>query len=412
LWGLAGTAVALLVLLGAAVYFWAVISKSSVATSPGQEVATVTAKTNIIYDRLLFHSITEVMTADFVIELWQKEDGRQLQSKITDSNGNFVSIRDEWQEFVQLMLQPDSRCHDLSCVIERTRQPLPPGTAELQAEQGCEGWGASQIGQETWGDGRILDIIEISYGCYTTTTASIAEADQIVAPPESEYLLPQRRLIKIDPETLEILAIEDYEGEQLLYSIVRLERQLLTTAVPATSTFIAHEDDLSVQFGNELQLTGYELREDNRLETTTITWWNGNEETQETNRVYLSLTLYWQAQKQLQHDDYILVIHLLDEEGNIAQAYNIHTAGRPRPMTTWQEGQIIQDVHHLPLGEEVMPGNYEVVLSLYNSQTDVRLSVTAAAEQMVVDEGTAVWLTDWLFAPRDDNDPFQPQPTP
>ncbi len=415
LWRFAGTAIAIVLLVAAVVLFWAAISDGGTAVGPNQDVITVTSRANVIYHRLQIHSnLPEDRGVNFIAEVWQTGDGRQQRTAFTDNAGNPLVDSGQWLTFVEWMIPLNTPCHDMLCLIEQTRQSPPPGTAVLQAQQGCDGWGASLIDKETWPDGRVLDVLQISYGCYTTTTHSLEDAANITPPPESDYLLPQRRIIKVDPETLEILAIEDYDGENLLYSVIQLERQLLalsdlppnffsTTGAqdvagrPSPGIIVARVDNLAVQLGEYLRLTGFTLNQSRRLGTRTITLSDGTKIPQESEWNELRLTLNWQVLTPLPHDDFTIMFHLTDEAGKAVQA--IHTPNRLRSWSTWQEGEQIADFHALPIGDEVAAGHYYVWLSLYDSRTDTWLPVQTVDAQMVVKGGTAVQLAGWQYHP-------------
>lgn len=162
---------------------------------------------------------------------------------------------------------------------------------------------------------------------------------------------------------------------------------------------VARVDNLAVQVGEYLRLTGFNLNQNRQPRMGTITLSNGTEITYETKGNDLLLTLNWQVLTPLPHDDFTLMFHLTDEVGNVVQAYNIHTAKRPRPWTAWQEGEQIADFHMLPIGDEVAAGHYALRLSLYDSRTDTWLPVETADAQVMVDDGTAVQLADWQYHP-------------
>ncbi|HRQ39490.1 MAG TPA: hypothetical protein PLD25_16400 [Chloroflexota bacterium] len=174
------------------------------------------------------------------------------------------------------------------------------------------------------------------------------------------------------------------------------------TAVPESNSgermpTIASADNLAVQLGEYLRLTGFTLNQSRRLGTRTITLSDGTEIPQESEWNELRLTLNWQVLTPLPHDDFTLMFHLTDEAGKVVQA--IHIPSRLRPWSTWQEGKQIADFHGLPIGDEVAAGHYYLWLTLYDSRTDEWLPVQAPEGQIVVKEGTAVQLADWQYHP-------------
>ncbi|MBX3059222.1 MAG: hypothetical protein KF770_22365 [Anaerolineae bacterium] len=180
------------------------------------------------------------------------------------------------------------------------------------------------------------------------------------------------------------------------------------TAVPQTTPdsgermsdiTVARVDNLAVQVGEYLRLTGFNLNQNRQPRMGTITLSNGTEIPYETKGNDLLLTLNWQVLTPLPHDDFTLMFHLTDDSGNIVQAYNIHTAKRLPPWTNWQAGEQISDFYMLPIGDEVAAGHYYLWLTLYDSRTDTWLPVQTADAQVVVEGGTAVQLGGWQYHP-------------
>ncbi|GIK55771.1 MAG: hypothetical protein HND44_03020 [Chloroflexi bacterium] len=180
------------------------------------------------------------------------------------------------------------------------------------------------------------------------------------------------------------------------------------TAVPQTmpgsgerwpDITVARADALAVQVGEYLRLTGFTLNQSRGSGTRIVVLSDGTEIPFESKGNELRLTLNWQVLTPLPHDDFTLMLYLTDEAGDVVQAYNIHTAKRSRPWSTWQEGERIADFHVLPIGDEVSAGHYYLGLSLYDSRTDVWLPVQTTDEGAVVIDGTAVQLADWQYRP-------------
>lgn len=161
---------------------------------------------------------------------------------------------------------------------------------------------------------------------------------------------------------------------------------------------VARADNLAVQLGEYLRLTGFTLIQNRQPRMGTMTLSNGAEIPYETKGNDLLLTLNWQVLMPLPHDDFTLMFHLADDGGNIVQAYNIYTAKRLPPWTTWQTGEHTTDVYTLPIGNEVPAGHYALRLSLYDSRTDTWLPLQTADAQVVVVD-TAVQLADWQYHP-------------
>ncbi len=94
----------------------------------------------------------------------------------------------------------------------------------------------------------------------------------------------------------------------------------------------------------------------------------------------LTFALEWQAAQGLQTApfDYAIFAHLLNEQGEkVAQLdWQPHDDWGPRPMTSWVAGTSLVDQQALRLPATLPPGNYVVVLGVYNWQTGTRLATS------------------------------------
>ncbi len=71
--------------------------------------------------------------------------------------------------------------------------------------------------------------------------------------------------------------------------------------------------------------------------------------------------------------NYTVFNHLIGADGQLMdQQDNIPMMGT-RPTETWQEGEILEDFYYLLLDESLPPGEYELSLGLYDSETIVRI---------------------------------------
>jgi hypothetical protein len=124
-----------------------------------------------------------------------------------------------------------------------------------------------------------------------------------------------------------------------------------TPAVPPPlfSFRAPHPADLVVN--GEIQLLGYDLSEKDLTAGGTV-W----------------LTLYWTALSDIQRD-HIIGVQLLDA----ARREVAYWLGRPAmgryPTTEWRAGQIVQDAWRLTLPSQIIPGEYQLVVSIYEDVT-------------------------------------------
>jgi hypothetical protein len=87
----------------------------------------------------------------------------------------------------------------------------------------------------------------------------------------------------------------------------------------------------------------------------------------------LALTVYWQAQREME-ESYKVFVHLYDQEGNIvAQQDRVPGLGA-RPTTTWEKGEIVGDRILVPIDSAAPVGEYQLAIGLYDEETGGRLA--------------------------------------
>ncbi len=84
------------------------------------------------------------------------------------------------------------------------------------------------------------------------------------------------------------------------------------------------------------------------------------------------LALRWQALAEMERD-YTVFIHLLGPDGQIWGQRDGQPVGGFRPTSSWAVGEEILDHHALRLSSEAPPGEYRLVLGLYDAATGQRL---------------------------------------
>jgi hypothetical protein len=113
---------------------------------------------------------------------------------------------------------------------------------------------------------------------------------------------------------------------------------------------------LHVLWGNVILLRGYELQRSAEL---------------------LELTLYWQAQQRMDVS-YKVFVHLIDSTtGTIVAQEDAVPRRWTYPTSLWKRDEVVEDTISLPL-DEVPPGQYYLVLGLYDEGTGERLPVYSA----------------------------------
>ena len=128
-------------------------------------------------------------------------------------------------------------------------------------------------------------------------------------------------------------------------------------------------------FDGRIALPGYDLSEDSLQP--------GDE---------LDVTLYWQA-RQATDDPATVFVHLVPPHAPSATPPPIsqvdsQPCADAAPTTTWQPGDSLRETYRIPIPDEAPPGDYEIVVGLYDSETQQRLPVADAAGQPQADAVT------------------------
>jgi hypothetical protein len=95
----------------------------------------------------------------------------------------------------------------------------------------------------------------------------------------------------------------------------------------------------------------------------------------------LRLTLYWQALRP-PSADYTVFVHLRNAVGETVAQKDGPPAGGIYPTGLWDSGEIIKDEIIIPL-EQLAPGQYELVVGLYDLATGSRLPVPGSPDNVI-----------------------------
>lgn len=91
----------------------------------------------------------------------------------------------------------------------------------------------------------------------------------------------------------------------------------------------------------------------------------------------IQLTLYWQTDERLKIR-YKIFLHLIDQSGNIISQRDSEPGGGLALTTTWSPGEILADNHGVLIPTETPPGEYTLVVGLYDiADPDARLPIKA-----------------------------------
>jgi len=121
----------------------------------------------------------------------------------------------------------------------------------------------------------------------------------------------------------------------------------------------------NVLFGNRIQLLGFDLKP---------------------GRVHpgegLELTLFWRALAPVEAD-YTVFTHLTDDEERIWGQQDNPPRCNTYPTSRWQPGEIIADPFYIRVDENASPGDYTLMVGLYDPSSGHRLSVHSATPEWV-----------------------------
>lgn len=104
---------------------------------------------------------------------------------------------------------------------------------------------------------------------------------------------------------------------------------------------------LDVRVGEDVRLLGYALSDPNPRAGGQLT-----------------LTLWWQAVRD-GLDERSVLLHLRDASGTKRTEADGPPAGGGRPTTAWQAGEVVVDVHTIPVPAGLPPGRYSIAVGMY-----------------------------------------------
>ncbi len=100
----------------------------------------------------------------------------------------------------------------------------------------------------------------------------------------------------------------------------------------------------------------------------------------------LDLTLFWQADKGAARP-YTVYTQLLNEQNEIIAQQDNWPVNGQWPPTCWSGGETVADSYRLPLPPELPPGQYHLVVGLYDAATGERLLTDGGLD------GAVIWET-------------------
>jgi hypothetical protein len=86
----------------------------------------------------------------------------------------------------------------------------------------------------------------------------------------------------------------------------------------------------------------------------------------------ITVTLYWQARQSIA-TSYKVSVQMLSQEARILAQEDSIPARWSRPTTAWLPGEVITDEHVLLIEPDVAPGDYTLIVALYDESSGQRL---------------------------------------
>lgn len=116
------------------------------------------------------------------------------------------------------------------------------------------------------------------------------------------------------------------------------------------------QHQLGIDFDEGITLLGYEFGEDTAVSGQTI-----------------PLTLYWQANA-TPSQDYTVFVQLLGNNRELIASADAPPVNNFFPTSLWQNGDWIDDTHHLTIPANLPPGQYPILIGLYDPISGLRLA--------------------------------------
>lgn len=150
--------------------------------------------------------------------------------------------------------------------------------------------------------------------------------------------------------------VEAVEHDESLGTHVELGTVKLRAAQPAV---YQPPTTIDAAFGDEIRLTGFDA-------PATLA-----------SASQVSLGLYWQGLR-IPQDAYTVFVHLIGPDGQlVTQADSPPQAGR-YPTNAWDSAEQVEDKHDLILPDNLLPGEYQLMVGLYRPSDGQRLPVRRA----------------------------------
>ncbi|GAB4541406.1 MAG: hypothetical protein Kow0063_32230 [Anaerolineae bacterium] len=174
------------------------------------------------------------------------------------------------------------------------------------------------------------------------------------------YHLPTSPRLSGEHATLEVVLLSEKGEVEAEATLAQIELQSRPRQFETPR--MAHPTAISFENPPLLKLIGYDLPERDLAPGDA-----------------LAVTLYWQAETEMEID-YTVFVQLLDQDWQVVAQQDSPPQTGAAPTTTWLPGEILADAYTLPLPQELAKGEYRLIAGMYNPATGNRLSVSTGGD--------------------------------
>jgi hypothetical protein len=151
-------------------------------------------------------------------------------------------------------------------------------------------------------------------------------------------------LVVYDPQTGQPLPVDGAEASQATLGAVQVARPAASSSLPALADF------------GPLRL----------IEATTPAAAISPGDA-------IPVELLWQAAPDFQAEPLVVVVQLLDQDGQVAASVEVEPLAGRYPTSQWRPGELVRDRHVLSLPDDLAPGYYSLIVGLYRAADGQRL---------------------------------------
>ena len=192
--------------------------------------------------------------------------------------------------------------------------------------------------------------------------------------PSKSTKAPSRFRVEVgvyDRSTGEVLPAFDEQGH-LIRGVIVAQGKVTTCQEPHYSGGTPVAFDLAHPFGStqdkQVSLTGYKIDKTEGKAGETI-----------------EVALYWRARQKMV-EDYTVFVHLVDEEGTIWGQHDSQPVNGYYPTSFWDQDELVKDKHVLVVGEDALPGEYQIEVGMYRLTDGQRLPIVDQDGQALDDK--------------------------